>query len=353
MKVSRRNFLARSTFFGAAAIAAAPRLTVTAFAEAVPSQPVKRAPTDWFRDLRSGVFCHYLSPSDLSADEWNRRVDSFDTNRLANRLAEAEVPYFYLTIGQNSGHYCSPNATYDSIVGVTPGLCSRRDLIADLAADLARHKIEFLVYLPSGAPTLDPVARERFKWEWGFEGKWPEGWNTPRTGKRLAEFQRMWESVIREWSLRWGKNIRGWWIDGCYFADEMYRHPDEPNFRSFAAALKAGNPESIVAFNPGLIVPVISMTEYEDYTAGEIADAFPVCPGRWVNGAQYHILSYLGETWGNKGQPRFSDEFVIGYVKDVCAKGGVVTWDVHIDGTGAIPDHYLKQITRLHKALRS
>ena len=44
---------------------------------------------------------------------------------------------------------------------------------------------------------------------------------------------------MREWSLRWGDKIGGWWIDGCYFADEMYRHPDAPNFASFTAALKA------------------------------------------------------------------------------------------------------------------
>ena len=53
-------------------------------------------------------------------------------------------------------------------------------------------------------------------------------------GGRLAEFQRKWEAVIREWSLRWGKSVSGWWIDGCYFADQMYRFDDEPNFASFA-----------------------------------------------------------------------------------------------------------------------
>ena len=39
-------------------------------------------------------------------------------------------------------------------------------------------------------------------------------------------------------------------------------------------------------------VPVICHSEHEDYTAGEISEAFPVrstCPGRWLDGAQYHI----------------------------------------------------------------
>lgn len=156
--------------------------------------------------------------------------------------------------------------------------------VADLYEALAPYGIALMVYLPSGAPAQDKVAVERLGWKWGFHGEWP-AWNTGRTGERLAEFQLRWEAIIREWSLRWGKKVKGWWIDGCYFADEMYRHPEPPNFASFAAALKAGNPDSLVAFNPGVKVPVICHSEEEDYTAGEISEAFPVCPGRWVQGA--------------------------------------------------------------------
>lgn len=123
----------------------------------------------------------------------------------------------------------------------------------------------------------------------------------------------------------------------------MYRHPDPPNFESFAAALKAGNPDSIIAFNPGVKVPVISMTEHEDYTAGEISETLPDCPGRWLDGAQYHILSYLGARWGG-GEPRFADEFVSRYTGDVNAKGGVVTWDVPITAGGLIPQPFVDQL---------
>ena len=220
-------------------------------------------PTDWLHDARWGVMTHYLGapPSskggaELTAEMWNKQVDAFDVNGLADQLASAGAKYLLFTIGQNSGHYCSPNATYDRIVGITPSKCSRRDLIADLANALAARNIRLMVYLPSGAPSADPVARKALGWRWGKPG----GWQLPGepVGGRLAEFQRNWEAVIREWSLRWGKSVSGWWIDGCYFADEMYRFDDEPNFASFAKALKAGNPEAIVAFNPGVKVPVIS-----------------------------------------------------------------------------------------------
>jgi len=98
-------------------------------------------------------------------------------------------------------------------------------------------------------------------------------------------------------------------------------------------------------------VPVICHTEYEDYAAGEISDAFPVCPGRRVNGAQYQILSYLGNWWGG-GEPRFPDEFVVGYTKHVNSKDGVVTWDVPISESGLIPEAFIDQLRVLGDATK-
>ena len=307
------------------------------------------ANTDWFRDAGWGVFAHYLGSKERTAEEWNQQVDGFDLPGLVTQLKSIGARYFLLTIGQNSGHYCSPNETYDSLVGIQPSKCSRRDLIAEIADALEPLGIRLLVYVPSGAPAADPVAMKKLEWRWGFEGEWPQAWGGKRTGERLAEFQVKWEAVIREWSLRWGEKISGWWFDGCYFADAMYEHPDPPNFESLSAAAKAGNPDSIVAFNPGVKVPVISLTEHEDYTAGEISRALPECPGRWVDGAQYHILSYLGSDWCKGDEPRFPDEFVIGYTKHVNSKSGVVTWDVPIPPSGLIPQPFVDQLTRLRR----
>jgi hypothetical protein len=316
-----------------------------------------RSNTDWFKDAKWGIFNHYLASKETKAEDWNMQIEDFDVEGLTEQLESIGTKYYFITVGQNSGHYCSPNSTYDSFVGIQPSKCAKRDLISDFYHALDPKGIRLLVYLPSDAPAQDPVVVQKLGWKWGFKGGWGT-WGTERTGERLAEFQMKWEAIIREWSLRWGKKVAGWWIDGCYFADEMYRHPDPPNFKSFAAALKAGNKNSIIAFNPGVKVPVISLTEYEDYTAGEISKAFPVCPGRWVNGAQYHILSYLSAYWGGiqgeeqkiwgnvpfSQKPRFVDEFVLGYTKDVNTKGGVVTWDVPITKSGLIPAQFMDQL---------
>ena len=325
--------------------------------------------TDWFMKAGWGVFTHYLTGAQTSVDEWNRMVDGFDVEGLAQQLESVGAKYYFITIGQNSGHYCAPNSTYDRIVGIAPSKCSRRDLVSDLYAALSRRGISLMVYLPSGAPDQDPVAMRALEWKSGRYGYWahPEG----GPDDRLESFQRKWEAVIREWSLRWGRKVRGWWFDGCYFPDAMYRHPEPPNFASFAAAARAGNPDSIVAFNPGVMPQrhpalrpdrqVCSITEYEDYTAGEVADWLVDCHGRWVESvtrgtehgshlSQFHVLTYLGERWGG-GKPRFTNRFVIEYTREINARGGVVTYDVPILPSGLIADEFVRQLGALRDGL--
>lgn len=320
-------------------------------------------PTDWFCNARWGVNIAFMAiegestgGADIPAEKWNKQVDAFDVEALAKQLGNLGAPYCFLTLGQNSGHYCSPNATYDEFVGINPSKCSRRDLVADFAAALRRYGIRLLVYLPSGGPAADPVAKERLGWEWGYETPWPGGWcDNLRNGLRLEAFQLKWEAVISEWSRRWGQDVWGWWIDGCYFADEMYRHPKAPNFKSFAGALRAGNERALVAFNPGQIVPLICHSEEEDYTAGEVDKQFPLCPGRWVernkHAAQWHVYTWIGAQWGRGMTPRLRTEFVVGYTKQTAAHQGVVTWDVPFHRNGTIPDHFLKILDTLAKAV--
>lgn len=329
------------------------------------SSLVAAEPADWMAQARWGVMTHYLGapPSskggaELTAEAWNRQVDAFGVPGLVEQIASTGAKYLLFTIGQNSGHFCAPNATYDRLVGITPSKCSRRDLVAELAQALAPRGIRLMVYLPSGAPAADPVARQKLGWRWGRPG----GWQLPGepVGGRLVEFQRRWEAIIREWSLRWGKSVAGWWIDGCYFADDMYRFPDEPNFASFTRAMKAGNPASIVAFNPGVKVPVITVTRSEDYTAGEInlpqlERAIDLCPGRWLEcdgrRVQFQILSYLGTTWCRGDRPQFDDARVVALVQRLVAKGGAITFDVPIQKSGLIPQPFVDQLRAIGRAV--
>ena len=327
--------------------------------------------TDWLRAAGWGVFFHYLAapassrdaPS-MTVDAWNRRVDGFAVEDFAEQVAQTGAGYAIFTLGQNTGFYCSPNAAYDALTGIAPSKCSRRDLLAEVAGALARRGIKTLAYLPSHAPAQDRAAcialRCTPSWDasaWGFKETLPGAENTD---ERLAEFQRHWEAIIRAWSLRWGEAVSGWWIDGCYHADKMYRHDDAPNFASFAAALRAGNPQSIVAFNGGIKTPVRSLTEHEDYTAGELAGDLNVggyFPGGFgplrnpAGQAQLHVLTFAGGYWG-RGEPRFPDELIVGYTRFINEQGGVVSWDVPLSDDGQIPPAFIAQLSRLARPLR-
>lgn len=319
-------------------------------------------PTDWMRDARWGVMLHFLSglasetkEDRTSIDAWNRNVESFDVEALADQLESVGAGYLVLTVGQNSGFYCSPNATYDRIVGHDPSRCSRRDLMQDCARAVAKRGIRFIAYSASKPPGNDPQARLAF----GLTAK-AENQAEKELGRR-AEMQIGWEEVLREWSERWGDLVSAWWIDGVYAPDEMYRFDEAPNFDSFRAAMKAGNPDALVAFNPGIppnqprIVTIAGSGE--DYTAGEIDFAFPM-PGRWYNGqptwkgrfidgAQFHILSFLGSWWG-QGEPRFSTELARSYTRLVNGHEGVVTWDVPCGPRGVIAPAFMEQLAALN-----
>jgi alpha-L-fucosidase len=301
----------------------------------------------WMKEARWGVMTHYLADwkareikEQMTVERWNDMVSHFDVEGLAEQFKSVGAGYYLITIGQNSGYYLAPNATYDRLVGIQPSKCSRRDLVADLYEALHKRDIRLMVYLPSGAPAGDAVAGKALQWQ-----------NGPY---RNREFQLKWERVIREWSTRWGPQVAGWWFDGCYWPNTMYRTDDPPNFASFAAAARAGNPGSVVAFNPGVVPRILSVTPHEDYTAGEINDPNRIEIRRAVDGkidgTQVHVLSYLGQRWG-MGTPRFSAEQVVQWSRSICRQGGVITWDAPIQANGLIPQPFVDQLAAVGKAL--
>jgi len=309
--------------------------------------PQPRDRSAWMKTARWGVMTHYLADwkvreanEPMNIEKWNQMIDRFDVEGLAGQLDAVGAGYTIITIGQNSGYYLSPNATYDRLVGIAPSRCSRRDLVSDVSTALRRRGIRLIVYLPSGAPSGDRGARESLQWQ-----------NGPYPNK---EFQVKWEQIIRDWSLRWGDKIDGWWFDGCYWPNVMYRSAEPPNFASFAAAARAGNPANAVAFNPGVVPRILSVTPHEDYTAGEINDPNRVEIRRTVDGkidgTQVHILSFLGEKWG-MGSPRFSTEQVVQWSQTIRKQGGVMTWDVPIQRNGLIAQPFVEQLTAVGRAI--
>jgi hypothetical protein len=311
------------------------------------AQTQDRHRADWMGKAQFGVMTHFLADwksqdynLEMSVEKWNSLIDGFDVEALANQLQSVGASYYLISIGQNSGYYLSPNATYDKLTGIQPSKLSHRDLVADLYTALSKRGIKLMVYLPSGAPNADKAAVAALQWR-----------NGPYPNK---EFQQKWEQIIREWSTRWGDKVSGWWFDGCFFPNSMYRSNQPPNFESFAAAARAGNPNSALAFNPSVIYRLLSITPYEDYIAGEIdnpelASVRHEVDGK-VDGTQIQMLSFLGEKWG-RGKPRFTTEQAVNYTKKITDLGGAVTWDTPVELNGTISQPFLEQLSAIGKAL--
>jgi len=81
----------------------------------------------WMQKAHWGVMTHYLADwiakdtgKDMTVAKWNDLIDNFDVEGLANQIKGTGAGYHLISIGQNSGYYLSPNATYDRFVGIHP-----------------------------------------------------------------------------------------------------------------------------------------------------------------------------------------------------------------------------------------
>lgn len=201
--------------------------------------------------------------------------------------------------------------------------------------------IRLMLYLPCQTPNADRRAQRAF----GL----PEG---RRDQPINEEFANKWAKVIHEWSSRYGDKVAGWWFDGGY----QHIHFDEAIARIYADAVKRGNPRAIVTFNPG--VRLVRHTRAEDYTAGELNDPFDVLPtSRWVDGSQWHALTYLGSSWSRRDTRQPTERWVR-WVRAVVEKGGAVTldigpnWDPAAGPIGTFDETQVAQVKAIHQGLR-
>lgn len=264
--------------------------------------------TDWLSEARIGAFMHFL-PGDSADFE---TVEEFDVEALAKQLDWMGAKYFMFTLGQNAGWFNAPNAAYDRIAGYTPGeRCAKRDLPLDLHRALSAMGIRLMLYLPCQTPNRDSRAQKAF----GL----PQG---PKDQPIDLTFATQWAEVIHEWSARYGEKVSGWWFDGAYEHVQF----NEDIARIYAGAVKRGNPDAIVTFNPG--VCLLRHTQAEDYTAGELNEPFAIVPtSRWIDGSQWHALTYLGSSWAQRDL-RFPTGQWRSWFAKVTAQGGALTLDM-------------------------
>ncbi len=300
--------------------------------------------TDWFKDAGYGIMVHYLKPAIVpegGSPEWNDAVNSFDVEKFASQANQANAGYVMFTLGQNSGYYCSPNAAFDSVVGTHPGeLCSTRDLPMDLMKALQEYNIPLILYLPSNPPIRNKLVSEKFRYPYGKDSA------TSQYNQAILE------EMIREWSLRYGEGVKGWWFDGLYewnnIRSTRLDMSLDHNISTHTLATKAGNKNSIVTYNYGFGDIQVN-TPYCDYSSGEKRTINEYPEDRWVEkGVQWFLFTYLGEKWGGKGL-QFETDSLVYKAQKIVSNDGVLCLEVVTTPEGEILPHHLDQITAVGK----
>ena len=321
-----------------------------------PAPPHDRA--GWMSRGSYGLMVHWIAPGPAPrkgprVTDLNKAVDAFDLEGLLGDFRRTGADWLIFTIGQNTACYASPNAALDGWAG--PGHCSRRDLVLETARALHAMGKRFVGYLPSevDAPKALHAA---FAWN----------------PKNQSEFQKRYTTFVREYAARYGRDLDGWWFDGCYtwevFPNSTYDWP------LWAGAARAGNPDAALAFNDGsfCVGQTQPLTPQQDYLSGEVEvlrqgkvrlgrgdDSPLILPSsRFALGTrcQWHALVPIDCPWAHEGPglidpPRYPDEELFGFVKSAKSVGGAVTLNAGIYQEGRLAEATLGQLERLSKAL--
>lgn len=320
---------------------------------------------EWMAKGSFGVMTHYLiqpkgATSAAKTADLNRIVNAFDLDGYIRQIQETGADWVIFTLGQTTGYLCSPNAYLDKLA---PGMTPRRDLALELGRRLHKIGKKLILYLPS-AESADPAIKAALK-------------------AGTAGYESRYFNFLREYSVHLGKLCDGWWFDACS------THPDN-YWLEWIAALRSGNPNSIIAFSGAEFCcgsSVQPISRLADYTAGEIhlledgrirRDFLP--PGgdlfvkngklrlrgreaqtympdsQFINNVQWHGLLPLDLSF-NPAIPnqfsRYPDNELFAFVGAVKSVGGAVTINVPVDmPSGLIYSDSHAQLVRLGKWLR-
>jgi alpha-L-fucosidase len=298
--------------------------------------------TDWFMRAGYGVFVHYLyglqngasSPHSMGRHtSWDECVKEFDAERFASQMKEAGAGYVIFTMQQRTRYLIAPNETFDRLTGYAPGeACATRDLVMDLYKALHKRGIPLMLYWTGDGPRDDPKAASAM------------GFGNPND--QPEQYVHNWAAVVKEYGDRYKDRVAGWWCDGCYQGIGY----NDAKLGIMAEGLRAGSKKRIIALNVGVQDRVGAYSRHEDFTTGEQNEFKDLPDSRFVNGEQWHMLSFLGENWGRPGT-RLSTSQLVDYVAACNAKGGVVSIDVLLHRDGSIDSAQLEVLKGLRPGL--
>lgn len=349
-----------------------------------------QAPRSQWMSGKYGLMVHWLAPNfDTTKDNQsplpqqgaykaglNAAVNGFDVPRFMRDFDQSGAEWLIFTIGQNSGTYASPNSVIDELAG--SGHTAQRDLVLEIARAVKQRGKRFIAYLPCEIK-INTSLHQGFAWN-------------AEPGTDQAEFQRRYLRAVREWAMRLGMSLDGWWFDGCYS-----KHPAFDNkhmqWQAWYAAARAGNPDAVLTFNDGsyLVASVKPIVPEHDYLSGEqlvVMDGklrlglkkagapLYLPPTAYVAGTRClnHTLLPIDAYWGHGSgrlpawanipfkalhesspdgmePPVYSNEDLVKFVRNYTRIGGAVTLNAGIFQEGHLGEMTLRQLQELNQQL--
>lgn len=292
-----------------------------------------RASTDWFVRAGYGLFIHWtpqVPPLRGKRKPYAEAVRDFNVPAFAKLVQDTGAGYLIFTATHAEPSFPAPIKSWENY---WPGWTTERDLIAEMADELDKRGIRLIVYMAS-----EIVAGVRARHV-----------STPELQKTLED---LWTEI----GNRYGDKVAGYWFDHCSWSYENY-----PNFslQRLWRAVKAGNPQRLVAYNFWQY-PV--MTAWQDYWANEAAIQRPP-DGRYTTvgpakGLQFHASVPIDGAYMNVKPdsdlpaPIYKDEQVVDFVKACVENQGVVTLGAAISQDLQMNEAILRQLRLVRKAVR-
>lgn len=310
--------------------------------------------TDRLNSKKWGVFHHYLYNIQNNPDftnnqnagqtDWQSCTRGLNIKHLAKTLYEIGAGYYFITVMQGRKYMIAENQAYRNIIGdgAADECLSKRDLIEELYQELRQYDIDLYLYFTGDGPYKD----EEFGRLFGFI--------EPRQNVS-AEFVQKWSDVLKEYALRYGAKVKGWWLDGMYQEEFGYT---EELMQPYYLAIKEGNPDAVVSFNNGVRPDLYRHYSKEEFTSGEQVDLSVIPQSRFCNGAQTHILlpigaeeRGIGATWAGGGL-NFTKEELCDYAENVISAGGVVSFDCKLNRDGTMDAQQIEALRYIGSRLK-
>lgn len=192
----------------------------------------------WFTESPYGLMFHWTSqsaPQKGQIKPYNDAVNSFDVSAFVKMVQKTGASYIIFTTNHAEPYFPAPLKNWETEF---PGHTTRRDLVAEIADSLNKHKIKLILYMATHIyAKYDTVNDE--------------------------EFSRLNFSLLSEIGQRYKSKVAGYWLDGWY--QSYAKHPSF-DFEKLYNVCKVGNPNRLLTLN-SWVYPI--NTTWQDYWSGE------------------------------------------------------------------------------------